>query len=72
MSDYIDIGVFGAKEKGNELGKPLYLAKYHITQAHSVIELIVDRVPERAGIDPYNKLIDREPKDNVKSVDSRP
>jgi hypothetical protein len=28
----------------------------------------VDREPKKAGIDPYNKLIDRDPKDNVKEV----
>lgn len=31
----------------------------------------MDQLPERAGIDPYNKLIDREPKDNVKGVEVR-
>jgi hypothetical protein len=28
-------------------------------------EITVDRMPTRAGIDPYNKLIDRKPDDNV-------
>ncbi|MEP6692322.1 MAG: M1 family aminopeptidase [Gemmatimonadaceae bacterium] len=68
VGDWIDVGVFGAKEKGNKLGAPLLVTKYHITQPHTVIELVVDREPVRAGIDPYNKLIDREPKDNVKDV----
>ena len=68
VADWIDVGVFGAPEKGNKLGKPLYLTKRRITQEHSVIDLVVDAEPKKAGIDPYNKLIDREPKDNVKEV----
>jgi len=29
----------------------------------------VDKKPQRAGIEPLNKLIDRNPDDNVKTVD---
>jgi hypothetical protein len=32
-------------------------------------EVTVDREPARAGIDPYNKLIDRKPDDNVVAVE---
>jgi ABC-2 type transport system permease protein len=31
-------------------------------------EVTVDQQPARAGIDPYNKLIDRNPDDNVITV----
>jgi hypothetical protein len=31
--------------------------------------VIVDKKPSRAGIDPYNKLIDRRPKDNTVAVE---
>jgi hypothetical protein len=31
----------------------------------------VSERPVKAGIDPYNKLIDRTPEDNVESVDVR-
>ena len=36
---------------------------------HQTFNLVVDERPTRAGIDPYNKLIDRRPKDNTISVD---
>lgn len=68
MADYVDIGVFGAREKGSPLGRPLYLAKRKITAPTTEIEVVVDQRPERAGIDPYNKLVDRSPKDNVRAV----
>ena len=68
MSDYVDVGVFGAEEPGNSLGRPLSVHKILVTEGRSSVEIIVDDEPFRAGIDPYNKLIDRVPDDNVKDV----
>ena len=62
LSDYIDIGVFTGK-KDEE--KPLYLKKEKITQTNQTFEIVVDQMPTRPGIDPYNKLIDRIPDDNI-------
>jgi protein-disulfide isomerase-like protein with CxxC motif len=62
LNDYIDIGIFTGK-KDEE--KPLYLKKERITQANQTFEILVDQMPSRAGIDPYNKLIDRIPDDNI-------
>jgi ABC-2 type transport system permease protein len=61
LSDYIDIGVFSGK-KDHE--KQLFLKKEKITQEKQTYEIIVDEPPTRAGIDPYNKLIDRISDDN--------
>ena len=68
IRDLVDIGVFGEKQKGNTLGKPLHVEKRWITAKETTIELVVPEEPKKAGIDPYNKLIDRAPKDNVKTV----
>jgi aminopeptidase N len=68
IRDLVDIGVFGEKQPGNTLGKPLHVEKRWITEKETTIELVVPEEPKKAGIDPYNKLIDRAPKDNVKSV----
>ena len=65
LNDYVDIGVFSGK-KDEE--KPLYLKKEKITQANQIFEVVVDKMPTRAGIDPYNKLIDRIPDDNMIDV----
>jgi hypothetical protein len=61
LADYIDIGVFSGK-KDHE--KPLYLKKEKLTQEKQTFEIVVDQLPTRAGIDPYNKLIDRVSDDN--------
>jgi hypothetical protein len=68
MADYIDVGVFGAPEPGNTLGTPLSVYKILVSEGESSVEIVVDERPFKAGIDPYNKLIDRVPDDNVKAV----
>ena len=51
--------------------KPLYLAKQHFAQDSSTIEITVDELPTLAGIDPYNKLIDRNPEDNLIATEKK-
>jgi len=65
LDDYIEIGVFTGK-KDHEI--PLFLEKRKITQEKQTFEVIVDQMPARAGIDPYNKLIDRISDDNMIDV----
>ena len=65
LNDLIEIGVFNGK-KDEE--KPLYLKKVRMTQASQTFEIVVDKEPTRAGIDPYNKLIDRDAEDNWMDV----
>jgi len=65
LNDYIDVGVFSGK-KDEE--KPLYMKKEKFTQGKNTFEIIVDEPPTRAGIDPYNKLVDRIADDNMIDV----
>ena len=65
LADYIDVGVFtGAKDEE----KPLYMKREKLTQEHQRFTIVVDQQPTRAGIDPYNKLIDRIADDNMIDV----
>jgi len=61
LADYIEIGVFSGK-KDEE--KPLYLKKEKMTEEHKTFVITVDQEPTLAGIDPYNKLVDRNADDN--------
>ena len=65
LHDLIEIGVFSGKEEDE---KPQYLKKVWMTDATQAYTMIVDQVPTRAGIDPYNKLIDRDADDNTMKV----
>jgi hypothetical protein len=66
LDDWIDVGVFGEEAEGDE--PLLYLGKHHVTSSPLRVTLVLDARPVRAGIDPYNKLIDRTPGDNVRRV----
>jgi ABC-type transport system involved in multi-copper enzyme maturation permease subunit len=65
----IDIGVLGEKpEDGGKVAPILFLEKMRIDQPKMSFEVVVDQKPDRAGIDPLNKLIDRNPEDNTVKV----
>ena len=49
----------------------LFLEKRQIT-GPSTNQLVVDALPVRAGVDPYNKLVDRDSDDNLRRVDQEP
>ncbi|WP_417485801.1 ABC transporter permease/M1 family aminopeptidase [Maricaulis sp.] len=69
--DYmIDIGVFTENLDDAYEGSDhvLYMDKHRINETTMRIELIVDEQPLYAGIDPYNKLIDRNSDDNLMPV----
>jgi ABC-2 type transport system permease protein len=68
VHDLIDVGVFSGK-KDEE--KPLAVRKEWITGARQTFEFIVKEQPTRAGIDPYNKLIDRNGDDNTIDIVNR-
>ncbi len=69
IDDWIDVGVFGEKETGGKTEETvLFLEKRHVTDSDVTFELVVDEKPVRAGIDPYNKLVDRNSDDNVKKM----
>jgi ABC-2 type transport system permease protein len=69
MDDWIDIGVFGERDpKGPSEGRILAMEKRHVGTAAATFEMVVDQEPKKAGVDPFNKLIDRDPDDNLVSV----
>ena len=73
VDDWIDIGVFAEEEiEGKIREKTLFLQKRRITGRRLIFEVLVDERPIRAGIDPFNKLIDRDSDDNVKKVTENP
>ncbi len=69
VNDWMDIGVFGSKlVKDKKTETELYLQKRKINKNKMEFEIIVDQEPVKVGIDPYNKLIDRTPDNNTKSL----
>jgi hypothetical protein len=71
MADFIDIGIFAPETKNKEgriQTNPLYLQKYKFTAGLHALQIIVKGKPVQVGIDPYAKLIDRQPGDNMKDL----
>jgi aminopeptidase N len=65
----VDIGVFAKAADGKEQDeKVLFLEKRHVADGDSSVTITVDGEPYEAGIDPYNKLVDRVSEDNRKRV----
>jgi ABC-type transport system involved in multi-copper enzyme maturation permease subunit len=65
ISEPIDIGVFGRAADGKERNEPvLLLEKRAVADGDSTITVTVGAEPYEAGIDPYNKLVDRVSADN--------
>lgn len=62
LDDLVDIGVL------DEQGKVLFLEKRRIRSPQEEFSVLVNAKPAKAGIDPLNKLIDRQPEDNVTAV----
>jgi ABC-2 type transport system permease protein len=65
LHDLIEVGVFSGTKDHEQ---PIHVEKQWLSKNDSTVEFIVDQKPTRAGIDPYNKLIDRNPEDNMIDV----
>jgi len=67
LADYIDVGIFGMNDDGDE--EVLYMQKHKITEIDNNFTIIVDVEPSEVGIDPYNKLIDTNSEDNRRKAE---
>lgn len=68
LSDYIELGIFGEENEETGDENVLYLQKIKVSDINNNFDVIVDQKPVEAGIDPFNKLIDRRGSDNRKKV----
>jgi ABC-2 type transport system permease protein len=68
----VDLGLF-AEDKLNEDGvaikNPLFFELKWLESGDNTFTITTDKKPLKAGIDPYNKLIDRNSDDNLKAVE---
>jgi hypothetical protein len=70
--DFIDVGIMGRKKiNGKSQTVPLLMQKRRLAPGRNRLEFTVPEKPDRVGIDPYNKLIDRNPNDNVKAPEEK-
>jgi aminopeptidase N len=67
VDDWVDVGVM-ARGANKDDDRVLVIEKRHITTPSATFEFVVDGKPTKAGIDPLNKLIDRNPQDNTTAI----
>ena len=68
----LEIAVFDndiENKQGMTIKSPLVLEKVWVQPGKSTYTYITNKLPIKAGIDPYNKMIDRIPDDNLITVD---
>lgn len=68
----IDIGLFGEDIKtddGVTIKNPFYFELKWLKPGDNTFTVVTDEKPLKAGVDPYNKLIDRNSDDNLKTVE---
>jgi len=73
LNETFDVGAFEVEpgKQGFSAGKVLSFQRMPIRSGRQTIKLVVDKPPRFAGVDPYNKLIDRNSSDNVLRVVAR-
>ena len=65
INDYIEIAVFDSEDS------TIYARKHRIDHEVTRFRLHLDRKPDRVGIDPFYKLIDRKLDDNITEVKAK-
>ena len=71
VDDWMEVAVF-ARRAGRgraHRARAVPEAAAHHAEAEARSDVVVDAAPFEVGVDPYNKLIDRNPDDNRKRVD---
>lgn len=71
-TNLVDIGLFGEdiiNDDGIAIKNPFYFKLKWLKPGDNTFTIVTDEKPLKAGIDPYNKLIDRNSDDNLKPVE---
>ena len=73
MDEIVEVGAFTDEpgKSGFKPGSVLALQRQRIKTGAQSLTLVLEREPKWAGVDPYNKRIDRNSEDNLKAVDRR-
>jgi hypothetical protein len=68
LRDWIDIGVYARNDNGED--ELIYLNKHKITEQITKLQIVVNRLANKAVIDPRHILIDKKGEDNVSQIES--
>lgn len=73
MDEIVEVGAFTEEpgKSGFKTTSVLALQRQRIKTGQQSVTMVLDKQPKWAGVDPYNKRIDRNSEDNLKAVESR-
>ncbi len=66
FNEWIEIVIYGEDKNGHE--NIVYLQKHKLKAGSNRLEILIDQLPTKIGLDPFIKLIDRNLKDNLKKI----
>jgi ABC-2 type transport system permease protein len=69
INDFVEIGAFAEPQEGQTYGKTIHRQRVKITQKEQTFTFVTDGKPDKAGIDPFSLLVDRNPEDNMKRLE---
>ncbi len=71
LAESFDIGVFTVEpgRKGYDKQSVIAVQQATVKSGKQTLRLVVDREPKVAGVDPFNKRVDRNSDDNLKAVE---
>ena len=72
LDESFDVGVFTVEpgRKGYDKSSVIAVEKARLRSGRQTVRLVADREPAVAGVDPFNKRIDRNSEDNLASIDN--
>jgi ABC-2 type transport system permease protein len=72
LSEPFDVGLFTVEpgRKGYDKKSVIAVTSMDVRSGKQTLQLVADREPKVAGVDPFNKRIDRNSDDNVKPIDA--
>jgi ABC-type transport system involved in multi-copper enzyme maturation permease subunit len=74
LDEPFDIGIFTAEPGRKDFNQAavLFFERKPIRSGRQTLNLVAAREPSFAGVDPYNKRVDRNSEDNVRAIDPAP
>ena len=71
LDESFDVGVFTVEpgRKGYDKSSVIAVEKTQLRSGRQTVRLVTDREPAVAGVDPFNKRIDRNSEDNLATID---
>jgi hypothetical protein len=72
LEESFEVGVFAIEpgRKGYDRDSVIAVERTTVRSGSQTLRLVADREPKVAGVDPFNKRVDRNSEDNLRAIDA--